>query len=247
MSSVMMTAFSIFEIGAGISAIASLQGEGNEYELAVGGTASSLGLGVSLSHVFGRYKYPLSKSLKSFFDFNKSQQTMRNLSFDKKKKEIMGLKYLGHGVSVFTDTYKNKPRLNIYSHGRRASLIETRLDDSGRLLPVNKLDYKGLDQLLRSTGGIQYDNYASIRIIACHSADFGFLTPPLGYDMHQITGLPVKAFQGTVTSFGYPPEILQSSFEKFSHDPHALQNILKQFASRFEIIHNAGYSPKYFS
>ncbi|MCT2388387.1 RHS repeat-associated core domain-containing protein [Erwinia pyrifoliae] len=247
MSSVMMTVFSIFEIGAGILGIKSIQGDGNEHELAIGGVSSSIGLGISLLHAFGKFRYPLSKSLKRFFDFNKSQQTLRNLSFDKKKKEIMGLKYLGYGVSVFDDTYKNKPRLNIYSHGKKTSLIETRLDNSGKLLQVNKLDYEGLDQLLGSIGGINYDNYASIRIIACHSADFGFLTPPLGYDMHQITGLPVKAFQGTVTSFGYPPEILQSSFEKFAHDPHAMQNILKQFASRFEIVHNANYSPKHFS
>ncbi|CAO97328.1 RHS repeat-associated core domain-containing protein [Erwinia tasmaniensis] len=246
MSSVMMAVFSLLEIGTGILSLVSLNEDNDNSDLVMDGMISTAYLGISALYSSVSFKYPLSKTLKRFFDFKKNQQALRTLSYDRKKKEIMGLKYLGSGVTVFNDTYQNQPRLNIYSHGKKASLVETRFDESGKSLKVNKLDSLELDRLLRITGSINYDSYASIRIIACHSADFGFLTPALGQNMHQLTGLPVKAFQGVVTSFGYPPDILQSSFEKFAHDPHAMQNIRKQFSSRFELVHNANYSPRHF-
>ncbi|MCK8343366.1 RHS repeat-associated core domain-containing protein [Erwinia amylovora] len=247
MSSVLISVMSIIQITGGAFSLASLKNINDDSELAAHGISTLFDIGLSFFNVAKLSRLPLSKNLSSFFDFNRSLTNLRTLPVNKNRKKISGVNYLGRGVSIFNDTYKKKARLNIYSHGKRAALIETRMDDSGKLYEKFRLSSQSLDNLLRTSGGIKYDDYASIRIIACHSGDPSQYKSAIGFDMHKITGLPVKAFHGDVTIFGIPPETLQSYFERHSTDPHSLHNIRKKFSAEFELIHNSNYLPTYFS
>ncbi|CAO97329.1 RHS repeat-associated core domain-containing protein [Erwinia tasmaniensis] len=246
MSSVLMSAVSIMQIVGGAMTIFDIKNHDNS-GLVVHGIYTVLDMGLSLFSMHKIFKLPLSKNLNRIFDLNRSLKKIRTLPVNKNRKKLSGINYLGRGVSVFTDSYKQKPRLNIYSHGKKTALIETRIDKSGKIREVGRMSSKSLDDLLNNSGGIKYDDYASIRLIACHSGDSRYFKSALGYDMHQITGLPVKAFHGKVTIFGIPPETLQSYFERFSSDPHSLHNIRKMFSSDFKIVHDSNYSPRYFS
>ncbi|ADP11991.1 nematicidal protein 2 [Erwinia sp. Ejp617] len=247
MSSVLISVISAAQITGGALSLATLKSINDDSELAAHGISTLFDFGLSFFNIAKLSRLPLSKNLSRFLDFNRSLNDLRILPVNKNRKKISGVNYLGRGVSVFNDTYRQKPRLNIYAHGKKAALVETQMDDSGKLIEKFKLSSQGLDNLLRTSGGIKYDDYASIRIIACHSGDRSYYKSAIGYDMHKITGLPVKAFHGGVTIFGIPPETLQSYFEKYSTDPHSLYNIRKKFSAGFELIHDSNYLPAYFT
>ncbi|CCG86658.1 RHS repeat-associated core domain-containing protein [Erwinia piriflorinigrans] len=245
MSSFLLSAVAILQITGGVITISKVK-KYDDSDLAIQSVFTLLEIGLSLFSMAKILRTPLSKNLNRVFDFNRSLISTRTIPINRNRKKISGLNYLGRGVSIFDDTYRQKTRLNIYSHGKKTALIETRMDSSGRPYEISKISSKALDNLLRDTGGVKYNDYASIRLIACHSGDSRYFKSAIGYDLHQITGLPVKAFHGEVTFFGIPPETLQSYFEKFSNDPHTLHNIRKKFSSEFQLIHNSNYSPRHF-
>ena len=100
---------------------------------------------------------------------------------------------------MFTDLYKGGIRLNVLAHGDWLPICgkTSRLvGEKGELLKVGNV-YNILNQ---SYSDLKQFN--SIRIISCSSANGG--SSSFGQRLSNLTGLPVKAYKGSVFSYNTP-------------------------------------------
>ncbi|UXU85284.1 RHS repeat-associated core domain-containing protein [Burkholderia sp. S-53] len=113
----------------------------------------------------------------------------------------------GRGMKIFMDFWGksgNSKRLNISpAHGASdAPLALTRRSNPIKQFIFGYKEHTADDvvNMLRSQYAAQLNDAKSIRILSCHSADSFNGTPSFGEQVHKLTGLPVKAFSGTVTT-----------------------------------------------
>ena len=122
----------------------------------------------------------------------------RGLPDAKKYTEFYTLKEIAPGVAAAKEKMKDgSVRLTIQAHG-----------GPGYVAPTNSklLGAKGIFKLVNEAG---YEDYASIRLLSCHSADGG--TTSLAQRLSNITNLPVKGYVGPVHD-RYGPKRLINGF-----------------------------------
>ncbi|HDT0661729.1 TPA: RHS repeat-associated core domain-containing protein, partial [Enterobacter cloacae subsp. dissolvens] len=104
------------------------------------------------------------------------------------KKPLRDLTLLGSDSYIFTDLYKGNNRLNIVAHGKIVG-EKSYLKIKGRLSSP-KETYNLL------SAKVNFDNYSSLRIISCYSADG---PDSFSSQMRALTGKAVKGFFGKIT------------------------------------------------
>ncbi|BBP61978.1 RHS repeat-associated core domain-containing protein [Pseudomonas sp. St316] len=106
-------------------------------------------------------------------------------------KAVKNAEKVATNVDIFEDVYKQKLRLNIMAHGGPP------IGDKPYILWEEK--FISPAQLHRHlvTHGVAFENYDSIRVLACHSADTAH---SFGATFAKLTNKPVKAFSGTVAT-----------------------------------------------
>ncbi|WP_238812670.1 hypothetical protein [Paraburkholderia sp. SG-MS1] len=91
--------------------------------------------------------------------------------------------------AIFLDRYNGKRRLNILAHSQ--------LQSDGELKIMGGNGPKSADQVAADINSIRHKfHFDNVRIISCKSADGGVQS--LGQKVADLTGLPVKAYQGAV-------------------------------------------------
>jgi len=109
-----------------------------------------------------------------------------------KRSPVRNYRRIAEGVAIFDDEYtktKNPNRLNIDAHG--GPPVEGKypyIEADGKQITPNQLHF-------RLKNRVDLNNYGSIRLIACYSADG---EKPFGLTLSELTGKPVKAFSGGV-------------------------------------------------
>ncbi|WP_289394877.1 RHS repeat-associated core domain-containing protein, partial [Pantoea stewartii] len=104
------------------------------------------------------------------------------------KKPLRDLTLLGSDSYIFTDLYKGQSRLNIVAHGNIIG-EKSYLKINGRLSSP-KETYNLL------SAKVNIDNYSTLRIISCYSADG---PDSFSSQMRALTGKTVKGFFGKIT------------------------------------------------
>jgi RHS repeat-associated protein len=96
---------------------------------------------------------------------------------------------IGEGAMIFTDTYKGKPRLNVFAHGEY---------DKQRGMGIIMIDGQARDPMwLAETleeRGIDFSTFSNARIVACHSANEGDVSFASYFSRY--SGLPAKGYEG---------------------------------------------------
>lgn len=109
----------------------------------------------------------------------------------KPPKVLTQFEKIGEGAMTFTDTYKGKPRLNVFAHGKY---------DEQRGIGTITIDGRARDPMwLAETleeRGIDFSKFSNARILACHSADEGAVSFASYFSRY--SGLTTKGYEGLV-------------------------------------------------
>lgn len=107
---------------------------------------------------------------------------------------IENVKAIDGGVQTFEDVYNGEKRINIIGHGYEPEPGEpTKLmGEGGRKLSASDIYFELLSR------GIDIKDYKAARILTCYSANGG--DKALATDLHEVTGVPFKGFEGKVYS-----------------------------------------------
>ena len=107
-------------------------------------------------------------------------------------KKVHKVTRLSKGIITFQDTYKGQQRLNFVAHGRKAGNKAKMIMDEKNSINAQELFY------LASNNQIELKKFKHLRTIMCYSGNGGLNS--FGADLSSITGRPVKAYKGTVTT-----------------------------------------------
>ena len=107
-------------------------------------------------------------------------------------KKVHKITRLSKGIITFEDTYKGQQRLNFVAHGRKSGNKAQMMIEPKKGINAQELFY------LASNNQIELKKFKHLRTIMCYSGDGGLSS--FGSDLSSITGRPVKAYKGTVTT-----------------------------------------------
>lgn len=107
-------------------------------------------------------------------------------------KKVHNITRLSKGIITFEDTYKGQQRLNFVAHGRKSGNKAQMMIEPKKGINAQELFN------LASNNKIELKKFKHLRTVMCYSGN-GDLSS-FGADLSAITGRPVKAYKGTVTT-----------------------------------------------
>lgn len=112
-------------------------------------------------------------------------------------------------IQTFVDTYDGKPRLNIIGHAQEPE----KLGEPVKIVGDNDARYSAaeVNQKLLDRG-VDIRDYANVRTLTCFSASGG--SRSFSAELHQLTGVPVKGFEGPVTTEWMAGTDLNEQYQK---------------------------------
>lgn len=140
---------------------------------------------------------------------------------------MSNLKQVNGDLYSFQDMYKGQPRLNVAVHGRDLNPIQ-RFFNKPSSMVLNNKDHTAAELLsMLHTQGIDPKRFPNVRLLMCFSGNGG--PNSFGSQFQKLTGVPTKAYEGTVTA-NFEPGGMKQLFD-FAAAKNATPDLQQSFAN----------------